>query len=241
MFLRKTRALDNILEKVKIWLNDLSHQHRDFKWDISLVEKILWENMLKGKNPPNEIFSGVFAAPICHDDVEDSKLVPLKLVKIESGKIIPAHLHLGEEHYLILNDSNGLIDTRSTYGEKGIRKHCISCPDELHAVMNISDQPIYVLIALPTVVKLRFLDSRKALDYFFDINAKIEKEEAYLPHHIFTRLLYAEKLLENNMLDEARIVIQDIEVSEIENHIQKTQADILKLRVCNKRINPGFE
>jgi oligoribonuclease NrnB/cAMP/cGMP phosphodiesterase (DHH superfamily) len=101
--------------------------------------------------------------------------------------------------------------------------------------MNISDQPIYALIALPTIVNLKFLDSQEALEYFATINSQIEKEKIHLPHHVFTRLLYAEKLLEHDMFDEAKAVIKNMDVEKIENTIQKIQAQNLSSKVYNKQ------
>lgn len=209
------QALEKMLSMVQSWLSQIAEQHSGFSYDLSMVKNTLRNSVFEGKELAHNIFPGVSATPITSDlgEDNDAKLVSLKLIKVEPGAIIPLHRHGGFEYYQLLPGSE-LLDTRDAYNEK---RPCISGCGDSHAVMNISSKCSYALIALPTEKKLTFLREAEALKVLEEGYLKIKHEDTDKPHHLFTRLLYANSLYENNSQNEAQCILSEVDLDQI-NH-----------------------
>lgn len=223
----KTKKLLDTIRQAQSWLKfTISPKHPDFKYNSVDVEKTLREVMHED-NEQTEIFPGVFATPIGNSLLGDPKLVPLKLIKVMPGAVIPLHRHGGFEYYQLLAGSE-LVDTRGKYNE---HCGCVSEADSVHAVTNIGSTASYALIALPTKLELNFLKGDEALNVLALSYSNIKSDAAYQPHNIFLQLLYAEKLFENNQIDEATGVLEKLDLREISNEILKKQMETLQFKL----------
>lgn len=212
-----------LLSVIRPWLSDLSRKHVDFRYDASLVVHGIHDFLAETGMPPQQIFPGVFAVPIGHFNAKDAKLVPLKLVKIMPGAIIPLHRHGGSEYYQLLPGSE-LIDTRGCYDE---HQACISEKNDIHAVMNIGIKSAYALIALPTTLKLDFLNEEDAFFFLEQSHALAKFEEQYQPHQLFLKLLYIEQLLKRDV-PKAQILLNQLDLKNISHTVQIRQTQNLQ-------------
>lgn len=211
-FFQNPSQLSNLITP---WLKAISQKHPNFSFNSVQVIDSIHRSLTKEKSASYKIFPGVFATPIGNDCTIDPKLVPLKLLKIKPGAIIPLHRHGGCEYYQLLPGSK-LIDTRNHYNE---HRGCVSEVNEIHAVSNIGVTDAYALIALPTALTLEFLNDEDAFAFLKTSFERIKGNDMYQSHQLFIRLLYTEALFKKD-LPKAQVLLNELDLQQIASTVQ---------------------